>query len=331
MKRFKSGMALGKFNLHKGHEFLIQTGIDSCEKFTILVCTLDREPIPGRLRFEWMKKTFPNANVIHINDDLPQYPEEHSDFWNIWTSLIKKHCPEDLDVVFASEDYGKTLGDLMGINHVIVDKERITVPISGTKIREKPLTNWGFISDVAKHYFVKRFAIIGPESSGKTVLSELLAKHFNTVWVPEYGRELYEQKNGALEINDFKTIAIEQIKRENELCKVANKVLICDTENIVTATFLNMFFKEHPIHVKNFFENKLNQTTINYYKYFLLDPSVPAIQDGTRSFLKERKNHFDILKSELIKRNLPFAVLEGDYEHRFQQAVNEINLCLEKF
>lgn len=329
-KKYRSGMTLGKFFLHKGHEFLIQTGIDSCEKFTVLVCTLDRESIPGHLRYQWVKQTFPNVNVVHINDNnLPQYPEEHENFWQIWTNLIKENC-SDIDCVFASEDYGKTLGDLMGINHVIVDKERKKVPISGTLIRSNPMKHWNFISEYAKPYFVKRFTIIGPESSGKTVLSQLLAKHFDTKWVPEYGRELWEQKNGNLEINDFKTIAIEQNKCEEELCKLANKILICDTDNIVTKVFLDMYFKEHPIHIKNFFTNTINKTSLNYCKYFLLSPDVPAVQDGTRRFLEERQQHFEVLKNELKERNLPFVVLNGNYEQRFQKAIEEIEKYINK-
>ena len=36
---------------------------------------------------------------------------------------------------------------------------------------------------------LKRIAIIGPESTGKSTLAQDLASHFNTTWVPEYSRE----------------------------------------------------------------------------------------------------------------------------------------------
>jgi nicotinamide riboside kinase len=35
---------------------------------------------------------------------------------------------------------------------------------------------------------VRRVAIVGTESTGKTTLAQQLAEHFQTVWVPEYGR-----------------------------------------------------------------------------------------------------------------------------------------------
>ena len=36
---------------------------------------------------------------------------------------------------------------------------------------------------------VKKIVVIGPESTGKSTLSEQLAKHYNTLWCPEYARE----------------------------------------------------------------------------------------------------------------------------------------------
>src|SRR5207237_9711620 len=43
---------------------------------------------------------------------------------------------------------------------------------------------------------VKRVAIVGAESTGKTTLAEKLARYFQTVWVPEYGREYTEVNVG---------------------------------------------------------------------------------------------------------------------------------------
>jgi nicotinamide riboside kinase len=41
---------------------------------------------------------------------------------------------------------------------------------------------------------VQRVAFIGGESSGKTTLARVLAERLQTVWVPEYGRTLWEQR-----------------------------------------------------------------------------------------------------------------------------------------
>ena len=39
-----------------------------------------------------------------------------------------------------------------------------------------------------------KIVLFGPESTGKTTLSEQLARYYNTVWVPEYAREYLQAK-----------------------------------------------------------------------------------------------------------------------------------------
>lgn len=41
-----------------------------------------------------------------------------------------------------------------------------------------------------------RVAFVGPESTGKTTLSQKLAEHFQTEWVPEYMRTYLQKKMG---------------------------------------------------------------------------------------------------------------------------------------
>ena len=42
------------------------------EHLTVLVCTLEREPIWGSLRHAWMRELCPQAEVLHVTDDNPQ-------------------------------------------------------------------------------------------------------------------------------------------------------------------------------------------------------------------------------------------------------------------
>lgn len=39
-----------------------------------------------------------------------------------------------------------------------------------------------------------KVVLFGPESTGKTTLSEQLARYYSTVWVPEYAREYLQDK-----------------------------------------------------------------------------------------------------------------------------------------
>ena len=84
------GFLLGKFHPpHEGHVFLGQFARHHCDELTILVCTLDRDPIAGELRHAWMKELFPNCRVVHHSTDVPQEPADHPDF----LVHLAKDCP----------------------------------------------------------------------------------------------------------------------------------------------------------------------------------------------------------------------------------------------
>ena len=81
---------------------------------------------------------------------------------------------------------------------------------------------------------IVKVVLFGPESSGKTTLSTQLARHYNTVWTPEYAREYLQDKwnneRKTCENSDLIPIAVGQMKLENKLAKKADKILICDTD-----------------------------------------------------------------------------------------------------
>ena len=72
--------------------------------------------------------------------------------------------------------------------------------------------------------------VIGPESTGKSTLSEGLAKALHTVWVPEYARGYLEGLDREYNETDLLAIAKGQVITEDELEIKANEYLICDTD-----------------------------------------------------------------------------------------------------
>jgi HTH-type transcriptional regulator, transcriptional repressor of NAD biosynthesis genes len=149
-----SGFLLGKFlPLHRGHMYLIDTARQQVDELTVLVCTLKREPIPGQLRYEWVKSLYPDVNVIHYAEDIPQTPDEHPDFWVIWHDLIRQYVPVGPDFVFSSEHYGDKLAEVLGARHICADLPRLKYPVSGTAVRENPKAMWGLIPPVVQDYY----------------------------------------------------------------------------------------------------------------------------------------------------------------------------------
>ncbi|MNO67396.1 Bifunctional NAD biosynthesis protein NadR [compost metagenome] len=164
MSERKNGIVLGKFlPLHLGHEFLINTAIKNTDHLTIVVCSLNREPIPGWRRFEWMKQRYEKeiANgevaVVHLNEDwMPQEPEDcysKEIFYATWAAVLKILAKKEIDVIFTSEDYGYPVAEALGCEHFLVDKLRKTVPISGTKIRNHPDKYLKYMNNNVQKYY----------------------------------------------------------------------------------------------------------------------------------------------------------------------------------
>lgn len=331
-KKFEDGLVLGKFMPpHLGHLFLIDTAVKNCKTVHVMVCSLKNETIPGEIRYNWIKQHYKknkNVNVIHCNQELPQYPSECNsefEFYNqYWVPTVYSYINK-LDAVFTSEDYGNEFSYWLNIEHVLVDKDRVKYPVSGTKIRNNAFNNWEFIPDHEKSYFMKRIAILGPESVGKSTLAKKLAEHFKSEYVEEYGRT-YTEKTGTknLRTSDFIHIAKKQYKMNFAPMKAASKFLFCDTEAITTKVFADMYIKKRNISQIDEIIDKQN-----FNLCILLDIDVPWVDDGTRDFQGERQRHLKLLQNELENRGIHYVTISGsNYKNRLQKAISAVNKLL---
>ena len=160
------GLIIGKFMPpHLGHMHLIEQARRQVDELTILVCTLADEPISGDQRALWMSELRPDARVIHMTDPNPSEPHEHEEFWEIWADSILRRVPE-VDVLFTSESYGDELAKRIGAEHISIDPDRSTFPVSGSAIRQDPFKEGRFIPEVVRPYFVGRVVLTGSECVG---------------------------------------------------------------------------------------------------------------------------------------------------------------------
>lgn len=176
---------------------------------------------------------------------------------------------------------------------------------------------------------IVKVVLFGPESTGKTTLSEQLARHYNTVWVPEYAREYLQDKwnkeRKTCEPEDLLPIAIGQIKLENELSKLATNVLICDTDLLETKVYSEAYYLGScdPVLEKYALKN-------TYDLYFLTYIDVPWVGDDLRDKPDDRETMFDYFRSTLEKYNRPYVILKGDKKTRLKEAINHIDKLLDK-
>ncbi len=319
-KRYKKGFVLGKFMPpHLGHLHLIQRAMEQVDELTVLVCSIQKEPIPGELRFAWMQQLAPDCNVIHVTDEVPSYPHEKQNFSVIWTALLKREIHPDTEVFFSSEDYGNDVANWLTIEHVLIDLERKEVPISATEIRVNPFKNWQFIPEIVQPYFVKRIVLTGPESTGKTTLAKKLAEHFETTWVEEFGRSYFVEKGGVLQLIDIQHIANGQVDLEEQNIQKATKLVFCDTDLIVTQIWSEIYFQECPETVIEMSYQR------KYDLYLLLDIDIPWEDDGTREFPHLRQWHYDRIQLELENRGLKYAIISGNFDERLKSCIKAVH------
>lgn len=310
------GFLLGKFlPPHGGHVFLCDFARNHCDELTILVCTLEGDPIPGDLRYRWMCEMFPGCRVLHLDEDVPQEPADHPDFWNIWRGIVKRFHPEPVDFVFASESYGHRLAQEAGARFVPVDIPREAVPISGEAIRRDPFANWRFIPPPVRPYFVKRVCVFGPESTGKTTLTHDLAVYFDTIHVPEYGRIYTDAFGTDVDNDDLLAIARGHMAATYAAARQANRILVMDTDPVLTAVWSDMLIGSRD----PWFENVADTADL----YLLTGIDMDWEDDGTRYFPagETRRRFHDACRAELERRGLAFAPMEGSREERLARAV----------
>ena len=80
---------------------------------------------------------------------------------------------------------------------------------------------------------MKRIAIVGPECTGKSWLSQRLADHYHTRWVQEYAREYIDHLDRSYNMADLTEIAKGQIALEDEAANEAGDLIFCDTNLFV--------------------------------------------------------------------------------------------------
>jgi HTH-type transcriptional regulator, transcriptional repressor of NAD biosynthesis genes len=321
------GFIVGKFYPpHLGHKYLIDAARPQVDRMIVMIVHHQSQTIPGELRKEWLEEIHPDCEIHLVPDEL----EDDSRQWAEFTVNYLMRSP---DVVFSSEDYGPEYARLMGALHVMIDQPRQTVPISGTIIRSEPLENLHLLAPCVRAYFVKRVVLIGAESTGKTMLAEQLAEYYSTRWVPEYGREHWERKIKGSPLDgpgvswtrdEFAHIACEQHRRENELARAANRVLICDTNAFTTGTWYERYEDGRDDEVDAI------GLTDKVDLYLLTAPDVPFVQDGVRDGEHIRDWMHGRFKEQLSAGTIPFLELRGNYAKRKQTAITAIDQLIEK-
>lgn len=317
------GLVLGKYDpIHIGHMKLIDFAKSKCDILYILLCmNEDEENISGNIRLDWLLKLYGNVEGIEIkytDKKLPYTSKSDKIISKIWSDHIKELFP-DLNVFITSEPYGEYVAEYLGIKHIMYDINRNITPISATDIRNNSIRNWEYIPDIVKPHFVKKICISGTESTGKTTLTEILASHFNTNYVPEWGRLIVKNSKDT-SFDDILNIGIAHATDIIEKVNYSNKILFSDTDLNITKMYSKYFFDEIPI-----YEDWVEKANI-FDLHIFLENDAPYIQDGTRLPKKQRDELRDYHYNYLLSKGIKMGIVNGvDWDNRTRKAIDIVN------
>ena len=154
-KKYKTGLCCGKFwPLHSGHQRLIETTIELCEKPVCFLVYRDWERPNVNARRIWIEDLYHDQGLrIHtvLDPAVDQLePQQRSEWWAKFTLKELGTAP---DVVFTSEEYGTRWADHLSCEHVLLDAERKDNPVSGTLVRRDPKLFWSMLPEPVQKWY----------------------------------------------------------------------------------------------------------------------------------------------------------------------------------
>ncbi|GAB3528835.1 hypothetical protein GCM10027443_07260 [Pontibacter brevis] len=169
-----------------------------------------------------------------------------------------------------------------------------------------------------------KIAITGPESTGKSTLAENLARHYDTVWVPEYARTYVGNLGRPYTLEDLEAIARGQLALEQEMQPQAKRILFSDTDLLVIKIWSEHAFGQCPTWI----QDKLKQQ--NYNLCLLMGVDLPWEPDPQREHPHLRQYFYEWYKRELQALGVPFVEIYGQQEERLQLACRHIDALLQQ-
>ncbi len=319
----RQGLVIGKFMpVHEGHVALIRFAAQQCDELIVSMSYQETDPIPGPLRFSWIKEIFQDEHFIRpelVVDDFDDDSLPWLERTKVWANFLRRRYGK-IDVIVSSEEYGPWLAAHLNATSISFDPERKNVPVSATAIRLTPFRHWQFIPKVVHPYFVKKICFYGSESTGKSMMARQMAEMYHTEYVPEVAREKVTSNDFTMD--DIIKIGHAQTERVLQKIKSANKILFCDTDLITTQIYCRHYLGVIPEILYEL------EKQITYDQYYLFDIDVPWVADGLRDLQSHREEMFGVFRSELEKRNIRYKLVSGSYKSREDFLRSEINNIL---
>ena len=171
---------------------------------------------------------------------------------------------------------------------------------------------------------VRRIALLGGESSGKTTLARALAAALHTAWVPEYGRELWEALRRTLHQDELLQVARTQVALEEAHTADAQVQsagwLVCDTTPLTTLQYCLHDHGQAPAELQRLARRPYALTV-------LCQPDFDFVQDGCRRDDSFRAAQHAWTLARLAEQGVTPVVVRGSADARLNQVLQSIHLA----
>jgi NadR type nicotinamide-nucleotide adenylyltransferase len=319
--RDKYGLVCGRFlPVHRGHQFILEFARHSVETLTVLVFAQPNDPIPGAMRVAWLQALLPRAEVHAVEGERPS--PAALDFAERFRRLTQANWKKGSLSYFTSEPSGAAAARALDARLVLVDPSRTVVPISGTQLRLDVLQRFEMLPAPVRPAFVRRVALVGAESTGKSRLSAALAKTYQTLFVPEHARTVAESRGGTLDADGLALAVRGQIAAEEALAQQASRVLFCDTDVLSAVLWSERLFGSTPPWARRKIDRR------PYDLYLVNAPDLPFVGARERDQPEARRAFHDQLVAELTARQAPMVIVDGDGDRRAKVAGQAVDRLL---
>jgi NadR type nicotinamide-nucleotide adenylyltransferase len=190
---------------------------------------------------------------------------------------------------------------------------------------------------------LRKVVVIGPESTGKSTLCEMLAQHYQTEWCAEFAREWLLTNGTLYTYDDLLTIAKGQVALEEEYVgqvvdsaqltvdrknadyrppsTVNCQLLFLDTDMYVMKVWCEYVFND----CHHWILNRIAERP--YDLYLLCKPDLPWVKDELREYPDERPRQelYHIYRDLLIHQSVPWVEISGGYGERLARAVEAVD------
>ena len=164
-----------------------------------------------------------------------------------------------------------------------------------------------------------RIAITGPESCGKTTLSEALALHYSADLVPEYARTYLGKIDRAYKLEDLDVIAEKHLEY---MSLSQNSIQIVDTDFVVLSIWSKFKFDFVSPLISKLVQDTQFDLTI------LCAPDIPWKPDPLRENPNDREVLFKLYVEQLDALNRRYLIVENNHEERLKKSIKSIDSIL---